>query len=58
MILWIGVPPLLLLLFGLMSPVTGVDTAFFLSARGQVESVKVGERGPLERQRARRLWPL
>ena len=42
MILWIGIPPLVLLLFGLLSPVSGVDTAFFLSARGQVESVKVG----------------
>jgi len=43
MLLWIGIPPFLLLAFGLISPVARLDTAHFLSARGQLESVKVLE---------------
>eukprot|EP00438_Fugacium_kawagutii_P029315 Skav227338 [mRNA] locus=scaffold624:103698:112559:- [translate_table: standard] len=43
MLLWIGIPPFLLLSFGLISPVARLDTAHFLSARGQLESVKVLE---------------
>eukprot|EP00913_Durusdinium_trenchii_P022388 g21032.t1 len=42
-LLWIGIPPCLLLAFGLLSPVARVDTAYFLAARGQVESVKALE---------------